>query len=240
MFEKDISQLSKPEIKGRGFIGSGKEIIETQTYFTMPENDWVFDDTMLLTYNNPVYIEQCKRKGVTVDDSGFIPQKKLDEAEENTKTDDDFDDDDDDDFDDDEVKPVSIPIKKRSESKPDTPPPMMKTPPKSEKKIDTPPSMMKTTPKSTDERPNHEFSKEDIMKALGRTEEPKKAEESTTVGEPKSIRDKLNDGTSKMESNVKVNFDKTAVDEAQAPTKPKLKLNQTNKIKLNLKNKNNE
>ena len=38
MFEKDISQLSKPEIKGRGFIGSGKEIIETQTYYTQPEN----------------------------------------------------------------------------------------------------------------------------------------------------------------------------------------------------------
>ena len=38
MFDKDISNMAKPEIKGRGFIQSGKDIIETQTYFTMPEN----------------------------------------------------------------------------------------------------------------------------------------------------------------------------------------------------------
>ena len=44
MFEKDISNLAKPQIKGRGFIGSGQEIIETQTYYTQPEKDWEFDE----------------------------------------------------------------------------------------------------------------------------------------------------------------------------------------------------
>ena len=32
MFEKDISNLCKPEIKGRGFIGYGNNIVETQIY----------------------------------------------------------------------------------------------------------------------------------------------------------------------------------------------------------------
>ena len=82
MFEKDISNLAKPDIKGRGFIGSGNEIIETQTYFTQPENDWVFDDKQKLSYNNPVYLEQCKRKGITIDDSGWVKQHPLDEEVE--------------------------------------------------------------------------------------------------------------------------------------------------------------
>ena len=79
MFEKDISNLAKPEIKGRGFIQSGKEIIETQTYYTQPEDDWVFDETLRATYNNPVYLEQKKRRKEPVDDSGFVPQHPLDE-----------------------------------------------------------------------------------------------------------------------------------------------------------------
>lgn len=77
MFEKDISNLAKPEIKGRGFLQSGNEIIETQTYYTEPENDWVFDETQKMTYDNPVYIEQKKRKHETIDDSGFTVPKKL-------------------------------------------------------------------------------------------------------------------------------------------------------------------
>lgn len=79
MFEKDISNLAKPEIKGRGFIQSGNEIIETQTYFTRPESDWVFDETLKATYNNPVYLDQKKMKNETVDDSGFVVQRPLDE-----------------------------------------------------------------------------------------------------------------------------------------------------------------
>lgn len=127
MFEKDISQLAKPQIKGRGFVGSGQEIIETQTYYTQPENDWIFDDTQLLTYENPVYLEQCKRKGVKVDDSGFIPQKPLDEeADEEEMIDDDEDDiddiDDDDDIDIDDSDNDFMPSKIRPKmGKPEPP-----------------------------------------------------------------------------------------------------------------------
>lgn len=100
MFEKDISNLAKPEIKGRGFLQSGNEIIETQTYFTEPENDWVFDESQRLTYDNPVYIEQCKRKGKEMDDSGFVEQFRVKEEKEDLP--DDFDEDDEDIFDDDD------------------------------------------------------------------------------------------------------------------------------------------
>lgn len=71
--------MQKPEIKGRGFVGSGKEIIEVQTYYTTPESDWIFDETLKATYNNPVFLEQKKLRNETIDDSGFIPQKPLDE-----------------------------------------------------------------------------------------------------------------------------------------------------------------
>ena len=37
MFDKDVSQLAKPSIKGRGFIGVQNQIVETQTYYTIPE-----------------------------------------------------------------------------------------------------------------------------------------------------------------------------------------------------------
>lgn len=81
MFEKDISNLAKPEIKGRGFIGSGNEIIETQTYFTQPEKDWEFDTDQKLTYENPVFADQCKLRGVDFDklNTGWKKQHRLDE-----------------------------------------------------------------------------------------------------------------------------------------------------------------
>lgn len=84
MFEKDISQLAKPQIKGRGFIGSGNEIIETQTYYTQPENDWEFDEDQKLSYNNPVFIELCKRRGKNFDElnTGWVPQHKIGEEPE--------------------------------------------------------------------------------------------------------------------------------------------------------------
>ena len=59
---------------------AGNEIIETQTYYTQPENDWEFDDTQKLSYNNPVFLEQCKRKGITVKDEGWVPQHKIGET----------------------------------------------------------------------------------------------------------------------------------------------------------------
>ena len=98
MFEKDISQLAKPQIKGRGFIGSGNEIIETQTYYTQPENDWMFDEDQKLSYNNPVFIELCKRQGKNFDElnNGWVPQHKIGEEpeeEEEIEEDDELDDD---------------------------------------------------------------------------------------------------------------------------------------------------
>lgn len=84
MFEKDISNLAKPEIKGRGFIGSGTQIIETQTYFTQPEKDWEFDTDQKLTYNNPVFADQCKLRGVDFDklNTGWVKQYKQGEKPE--------------------------------------------------------------------------------------------------------------------------------------------------------------
>lgn len=73
MFEKDITNLSKPEIKGRGFMQVGKkEIYEVQTYWIEPENVWVFDEEQRLTYDNAVYLEQCRRLGKEPDMSGFV------------------------------------------------------------------------------------------------------------------------------------------------------------------------
>lgn len=254
MFEKDISQLAKPEIKGRGFLGSGKEIIETQTYFTLPEKDWEFDDTMLVTYNNPEYIKQCKLKGIKVDDSGFIPQKKLDEVEkspqdEEKDIDDNNDNNDDWDNDDDNVK---IPIK-RSKPKPsaDGPAPIMR-PPMSEPKSDDKPPIMRSPmseSKSEDkppimmEKPKEDNSIPPIMKVEDKTENKS---ESTKVSQDDvfkvlnktSVRDKLEEGTKDIEvpDDNKVIFDKTAVSEDNNnTTKVKLKLNTVPKLKLNIK-----
>ena len=40
IFDEDISHKSKPEIKGRGFTKSAKNIIEFQSYWTEPEKDF--------------------------------------------------------------------------------------------------------------------------------------------------------------------------------------------------------
>ena len=107
MFEKDISNLAKPDIKGRGFIGSGNEIIETQTYFTQPENDWVFDDKQKLSYNNPVYLEQCKIKGITIEDNGWVKQHPLDEEVEEEIIEEEFEGTNDNDFNDNEDSKIN-------------------------------------------------------------------------------------------------------------------------------------
>ena len=84
MFEKDISNLAKPEIRGRGFIGTGNDVIETQTYFTQPHLDWEFDTNMFVTFNNPEFEKQCKTKGIDVDklNTGWVKQIPLDKLAE--------------------------------------------------------------------------------------------------------------------------------------------------------------
>ena len=48
LFEKDISHMSKPEIKGRGFMKSGSSIYEFQSYWTDPKTDLMFEDETLI------------------------------------------------------------------------------------------------------------------------------------------------------------------------------------------------
>ena len=77
MFERDIANRQKPDIKGRGFIGSGKDIIEVQSYYTSKTKNFKFDEDLKETYNNPLFIKQKNGK---VDSSGFIEQKQLEET----------------------------------------------------------------------------------------------------------------------------------------------------------------
>ena len=44
LFDTDISSRSKPEIKGRGFLKSGKQILEFQSFWTEKEHDFVKKD----------------------------------------------------------------------------------------------------------------------------------------------------------------------------------------------------
>lgn len=62
---------------------NGKNIYEVQTYYTQPEDDWVFDEDLEMTYSNPVYLEQCRRRGKEPDFSGFIDfQQNVEEVSE--------------------------------------------------------------------------------------------------------------------------------------------------------------
>lgn len=60
LFEKDISHMCKPEIKGRGFMKSGSQMYEFQCYWTDPKTDFMFEDKMLIDQlkeyreNNPI------------------------------------------------------------------------------------------------------------------------------------------------------------------------------------------
>lgn len=56
LFDEDISYLSKPEIKGRGFMKSGKDIAEFQSYWTEPKKDFRYVTTGI----NNIQIEEKK------------------------------------------------------------------------------------------------------------------------------------------------------------------------------------
>ena len=56
--------------------------IKVWNNYVLSYMDWVFDETLKMTYDNPVFIEQKKRKKEAIDDSGFVRQYKLDESEE--------------------------------------------------------------------------------------------------------------------------------------------------------------
>lgn len=63
--------------------------------------DWVFDETLKMTYDNPIFLEQKKIRNENVDSTGFVAQYKLkdfvedvEEDDSATKTDEDSDNDD--------------------------------------------------------------------------------------------------------------------------------------------------
>lgn len=232
MVEKDISNLAKPEIKGRGFLQSGNQIIEVQTYYTQPENDWVFDEEMKVTYDNPVYLEQKKRRNETVDDSGFVVPRRLSEIEEekNKKEDlkvEDFvdtDDEDDeiDDFFDDDSDPIKVAAsKKESLKKPESEKP--KIPERPER-----PNRPERLEKSNKEPIKQESIKqENTEKVTPIIEKPKKVEQ--VIRETGSKQQIINE--SKQENKNIFNND-------EFKTKPKQVFRESNaKPKFNFKKK---
>lgn len=68
LFEKDVSHLAKPEIKGRAFMQVGKRTMyEVQTYYTQPDKDWIFDETKRDTIKNPEWQKQKFGKVINED-----------------------------------------------------------------------------------------------------------------------------------------------------------------------------
>lgn len=73
MFDKDVSNRSKPRIKGRGQVQSvGSDIIEYQSYFTKEIDLWRFDPDNYASIESKIYNEQLERDGKKPDLSGFI------------------------------------------------------------------------------------------------------------------------------------------------------------------------
>lgn len=46
VFDEDIAHLSKPEIKGRGFVKAGKDKYEFQSYWTEPKRDFKYNEVV--------------------------------------------------------------------------------------------------------------------------------------------------------------------------------------------------
>lgn len=214
MFEKDISNQAKPQIKGRGFIGSGNEIIETQTYFTQPHLDWEFDTNAALTFNNPEFLKQCKTRGVNVEElnTGWVKQYPLDHVPEDLEEEDE----------DKDLEEISedVPVSEKVDKSED------------EEDEDDWDDWDEEEEEEEEEKPSEpqEMTKEEVSDMLNESEEP-----SMGLDAPPSadFLDKLVSGTP--------NRDKVAaaLDKIDSPTKPKIKLNldpgKAKNIKLNLK-----
>ena len=73
MFDKDISNRSKPRVKGRGQVQSvGSEVIEYQSFYTKEIDLWRFDPDNYASIESKIYNEQLERDGKKPDLSGFI------------------------------------------------------------------------------------------------------------------------------------------------------------------------
>ena len=46
IFDKDVSHLCKPKIKGRGFLKTGNDVVEFQSYWTTPKTDFIYISTI--------------------------------------------------------------------------------------------------------------------------------------------------------------------------------------------------
>ena len=73
MFYKDISNRSKPKIRGRGqYQASGSEVVEYQSFYTKEIDLWRFDPDNYASIESKIYNKQLERDGEEPDLSGFI------------------------------------------------------------------------------------------------------------------------------------------------------------------------
>lgn len=91
IFDKDVSAMSKPEIKGRGFIKSGKEIYEFQSYWTEKDKDFIKKNTLLpnslenkiiSTGNGPENIKngsEINENNLNINQKNIVTEEKINE-----------------------------------------------------------------------------------------------------------------------------------------------------------------
>lgn len=80
VFDKDISDLSKPEIKGRGFIKTGKEIIEFQAYYTEKEKDFELKPNKVYKIKNE---DENNCYNIETDETQLDEENKIVDVENN-------------------------------------------------------------------------------------------------------------------------------------------------------------
>lgn len=80
VFDKDISDLSKPEIKGRGFIKTGKEIIEFQAYYTEKEKDFELKPNKVYKIKNE---DENNCYNIEIDEAQLDEENKIVDVEDN-------------------------------------------------------------------------------------------------------------------------------------------------------------
>jgi DNA segregation ATPase FtsK/SpoIIIE-like protein len=83
IFDKDLSHLAQPEIKGRALMMNFNTLYRLQTYYNK-QSEWEFDESMKDTHINPQYIKNMAEKGIEIDDSGFVKQYRQGEKPKTT------------------------------------------------------------------------------------------------------------------------------------------------------------
>lgn len=178
-----------------------------------------------MTYNNPVFVEQCKLRKIEIDETGFVEQVPLDKKEKLLVEE--VDEDDDDDFEDDDFDEDDIFMKKPSKpslSKPDRPSFITDKDDDDNEvsfKIGGAKSTAKKTPPPIPVAPPPMTEEEEIElfghKASNET--PK-----AILDSKPPIRERMNKELKDVKPAIKLNVDKSDV-ASQSPNKPKIKLN---------------